>query len=239
VYVGLAVTSHNDGFLSTATFTNVSVTLGGGSGVVTFDSTGTGRIIGNKSPITFSVATVAPDYVVVGVTYDTSPQVTSVTWNGANLTRLGGPIQRPGLVQWCELWGMAAPASGTHNIVVTHTQTGNTPIYASAGAIFLKGVNQSNPVGTFASATGASDFTASVNVTAAVGDMVVDVLGGSQQVTTPGPGQTTRWYWDSGEPGFGSTEPAASTTVTMSWSWTQFGAPWAMGAIAVKPAPAP
>ena len=133
---------------------------------------------------------------------------------------------------------MAAPASGTHNIVVTHTQTGHANIYASAGAVFLKGANQSNPVGTFVSATGASDFSASVNVPAAVGDMVVDVLGGSQQVTTPGPGQTLRWYWDSGEPGFGSTEPAAATTVTMSWSWPQFGAPWAMGAIAVKAAPA-
>jgi regulation of enolase protein 1 (concanavalin A-like superfamily) len=125
VYVGLAVTSHSDGVLATASLTNVSVTTGGGGGgVVMFDSTGTARIIGSMSPITFSVATIAPDYVVVGVTYDTSTQVTSVTWNGAHLSRLGGPIQRPGLIQWCELWGMAAPDSGTHNIIVTHTKTG-------------------------------------------------------------------------------------------------------------------
>ena len=149
-----------------------------GGGAVTFDSTGTARILNDKAPITFSVATTAPDYVIVGVTYDTSTQVTSVTWNGAHLSRLGGPIQRPGLIQWCELWGMAAPDPGTHNIVVTHTKTGNTPIYASAGAVFLKGVDQSNPVGTFVSATGSGSFSASVDVPAAVGDMAANVFVG-------------------------------------------------------------
>lgn len=131
-----------------------------------------------------------------------------------------------------------APATAAANIVVTMAGANERFV---VGALALSGVHQTTPVGTHATASGSSTE-ASVAVSSAVGELVVDTLvkNGVSDSVTPGTGQTQRWLTQSGTSGpatgAGSTE-AGAASVTMSWSWTTGGsAGWRIGAVPFQPA---
>ncbi len=164
-----------------------------------------------------------------------SRPVASVTFKGVALSFLGARNNDDNATR-VELWYCVAPPTGSGTVVVTRTAGDETV----AGAVTLTGVDQNAPLGGFVSgaSTGSGSSTATVALTSAAGELVVDavaVKGGS--TLTVGGGQTPRYNrrYDEDVTGAGSTEPGAAS-VTMSWTRSS-AAKWALGAVAVKPAP--
>src|SRR3989338_2397853 len=111
-----------------------------------------------------------------------------------------------------------------------------------AGAATFNGVNQTTPLGTFASSIG-TGTSASVSLSSATGEIVFDtVTAESVGSMTAGAGQTAHWNTfagSSGAIGFGgaSTE-AGATSVNMSWSLGSSNI-WAIGAVPIRPSVLP
>jgi hypothetical protein len=192
---------------------------------------------GTATPITVSHATGSGTdrLMLVGISgASTGPNldVSGVTYGGVALSLVGTRAYAGYQKIW--IYGLVAPATGTADVVVTFS------IAPAGGAIVgvmtFTGVNQSVPLGTFASATGNS-ITPSVDVSSASGELVFDTVNHFWGPLTAGAGQTQRWSRQSANiTGGGSTEPGAST-VTM--SWTAFASnTWAIGAVPIKPAAA-
>lgn len=167
--------------------------------------------------------------IVVGISHRENQPITGVTYAGQALTLIGGRSD-PNDDSRIELWYRLAPATGTNSVQVTFSVVGN----AVAGATSWTGVNQTTPLGAFVSANGIS-ATATVNVSSATGEVVVDTLankGGGPP--TAGTGQTQRWSAEQGNVGGGGSHEPGAATVTM--SWTQANKAWAIGAVPLKPA---
>lgn len=162
-------------------------------------------------------------------------RVTSVTYDGTALTRLGS--QRDSTVNsGIEMFILVNPPSGTANVVATIISGVN---YVVGGSASFFGVHQTTPTGTFTSATG-NNTTPTVTVTTTTGDVVIDTVGTLPSgFLTPGAGQTGRWngrafFSNAFDVGAGSTEPGVTPSTTM--SWTSNSQPWSIGAVALKPA---
>jgi hypothetical protein len=155
-----------------------------------------------------------------------------VTYNGAALTFAGASTN--GTVR-SEIWYLVAPASGTHNVVVTAPNADAV----TATSMSFTGVNQTTPLGTTVSAIGTST-TPSVSTTSAIGEPLFDVAGavGTTAPTVAGPTQTVR-QTNTTAAGLdqvvigSSTAPGAGvTSITM--SWTIPSADWAEIAVPIK-----
>ncbi len=194
-------------------------------------------------PLTITVAhpTAGEDrLMMVGVSLDNDnfETVSSVTYGGLALDFVGQATNSDDAR--VEIWKLIAPAVGTADVVVTF----DTQLLRGAvvGVTTFTGVDQASPLGSFAGDEAAFGTTASVNVAAAAGDLVMGVVavedGGP---LTAGPDQTEIWTDSVGDPfvcyGAGSTQLGAPT-VTVSWDLNTSDH-WAIGAVAVKPAPAP
>jgi uncharacterized repeat protein (TIGR01451 family) len=179
--------------------------------------------------------------------------VSTVTYASQSLTLVGsviadaaasGTSARPRT----EIWSLVNPPSGTANVVVT-LNTGTRAI--TAGATTFTGVNQSTPLGTFASAQANTGTSASVTVSTADGQVVFDTAsvgayygttGSAPPTATLGADQVSRWdlsaeYATSGElyvRGSGSTWASNAASRNMTRNWTG-NLPWAIGAVSVRP----
>lgn len=165
----------------------------------------------------------------VGVGFwDSSADVSGVTYAGAALTKIGEATR---VMAEAHQWRRIAPATGANNIVVTLVAAGDL----SCGGQSFSSVDQTTPLGTQAVATGSSTAP-TVNVSAATDDLVWDTLGGDDGTNTIGADQTSSWNITGGTVpnGAGSTEPGAAT-VTMSWTFGSTGS-WAICGVAVKAA---
>ena len=146
--------------------------------------------------------------------------ITSVTYNGVNLTRL---ITYADPFYWGpELWYLLNPPTGAHNVVITYGTS--QPDVAVGAATSFFGVNQSSPFNTPAvTETNASPI--SLTVSSATSDLVYSVLNvGFQDANTPsaGAGQTSVFTKSQTGGGVncylaGSTKPGAAS-VTVSYS---------------------
>jgi hypothetical protein len=164
--------------------------------------------------------------------------VGGITYNGVPLTLVGSRANATDAR--VEIWRLIAPATGTHDVVITFSSELSS--HARAGVVTFSGVNQTTPLGAFASAVG-STSPATVNVASAANELVFDTVGCESQSDpfslTVGAGQTQRWSsvvmgYDRFLTG-GSTEPGAAT-VTMSWTIVPASSvPWAIGAVPVRP----
>jgi hypothetical protein len=181
--------------------------------------------------------------MLVGISIDNqgSETVSNVTYNGVGLTPVGSATQ--GIGSRVEIWSLIAPATGTHDVVVTFSA--NLEETAKVGVMTFTGVHQTTPLGTFVGANGNSLGPATVDVSSATNELVFDTVGCSLVTNgctslTVGAGQTQRWLEQTpdGAPGYrggGSTEPGAAT-VTMSWTiGGTASSPWAIGAVPIKP----
>ena len=190
--------------------------------------------------------------MLVGVSLDPgnkgskSCSVRGITYNGTALTKVGTAINSNR--SRVEIWGLIAPAAGTHNVVITFNRAVNSG--AVAGIMTFTGVNQSTPFGTLAAASGSSR-TAGVSVSSATGEVIFGVIDAkTSRSLSQGALQTERWDLIAGDShrtgkgdnhedgrgdshGAGSTQPGAAT-VTSSWT---LGSPadWAIAAVPVKP----
>ncbi|HEX9638719.1 MAG TPA: C25 family cysteine peptidase, partial [Acidobacteriota bacterium] len=216
-----------------------------GIGFDTATSADTGT--GTASSLTFSLTVGSSGngrLLIVGVSIRNSGSqtVSSVTYNGVNLTQVGA--RSNSAHARIEIWRLVAPATGANNVVVTMSAAARFV----AGAASFTGVNQTTPVGTFFSNIG-SNSTPSVNVTGVLeGEVIIDTLanrylGGWNHLPIEGSGQTERWNdrttsdtADQNTPGSGSTEPAPAGGGTVTMSWTlDVNQQSAIGAVALKP----
>jgi predicted ribosomally synthesized peptide with SipW-like signal peptide len=223
-------------------FDDAQVLCAGGGGIAVSNVSSTNSGSANASSLTWAHTVSGSNrYLVVGVSInnENSGTVSSVTYNGQALTSLGTATN--GTNARVEMWGMLAPPTGTHNIVVTLS----TSQRFTAGAVSFTGVHQTTPLGTLVSNTGTS-LSASVAASSASGEVVVDVVAkkNSDSTLTVGADQTQRWNevttnstTSNNVVGAASTEPGAAS-VTMSWFISGGSSrPWAIVAIPLKPAP--
>ena len=231
-------------------------------GAVAVDATtsASGRLTGaGTTALTFAHTTTATAnrVLIVGVSIDltnsTGTTVSSVTWNGTALTRLGFHNDA-GLTRRVEMWSLLAPVNGTFNVVVNVNVPTAATVGVVAGATTFTGVDQTVPLGTFVSADGAvagcvasgtptSACNSGLNVSSVVNGMVIDTLatGEAPTVTVSSP-QTQVWNVASGGNtnrdvnGTGSTSPGAplvpvSELLSSTSNWSQ-------GAISINPSTA-
>jgi len=168
--------------------------------------------------------------VSMNITNSSTTAVTGVTYNGTALT-LKGAHNDTGNTRRVELWYLLNPASGTNLPIVVSV---NVPTAATvgvvAGATVFTDVDQTVPLGTFASADGAvagcvastvpvaSQCNSQVNVTSVINGMVFDTLAvGTSAITVDGP-QVQQWNATSG------TNPNATLDITGTAS-SRAGAP--------------
>ena len=183
--------------------------------------------------------------LIVGVTIRNNfdQTVSSVTYNGTSMTSIGSVTN--GSNVRVEMFYLTNPAAGAHNVVVNVTGNPSYPKFI-AGAMSFTNVNQSTPLGAFASNSGSGYGSVSVSsISSNPGEMVVGTYGHKDSASTVavGSGQTERWNRANtfgtstyNAVGAGSTKPGYSNA---SMSWTISGTiarDWAIGAVSVKPA---
>ena len=176
--------------------------------------------------------------VGVGMHHFNSETVSTVTYNGASLSPVGAV--NSGTDTRVEIWRLIAPATGTHDVVITFSAS--LRYGAKAGTMTFTNVDQTTPLGTFAPNSGNSAGPATVDVTSASDELVFDTVSCRSCISlTVGAAQDERWNLDTLGSGSASNQTlaAASTepgsgTVTMSWT---LGATndWAIGAVPIKP----
>ncbi|MFQ5552265.1 MAG: hypothetical protein ACE5EW_00835 [Thermoplasmata archaeon] len=217
---------------------------GGGSGLGDTLTAGSGRDAGNNGDPDYAssagqgglggVPTDGPGGAGnpgrIVLTYDLPYFTSGITYNGVGLMQLVN-YSEAGDNAHVELWYLVAPTTGANDIVVS--QNGANDVVG--GATSWTGVDQSTPFGPTATANGTAS-PATVDVTSASNEVVVDVVGTRNAATvTEGLGQTQRWNLGIGViDGGGSSEPGAAT-VTMSWTLTGTFE-WAIAGVSLKPA---
>lgn len=171
--------------------------------------------------------------LVVGISLRTLTRtVTSLTYGGTALTKIGSSNIRMGV----ELWRLVGPAVGTANIVATWS--GSSDLVGWSGS--FTNVDQTTPTGAIFVSNGSST-TPSVTVASATGELVIDTVStrGDAKSTTVGAGQTvicSGALGNAGANGRGaSSSEAGAASVVMSWTLGAIKA-WEIAAVALKPA---
>ena len=143
-------TEDNDSWTVTSTALPIS---GSGSCTITEDGSASTDTT-TTSSMTISHTTSGTDrLMLVGISFGiaTTETVSTITYNGDALTKEGA-INGPGNDSRIEIWSRKAPDTGMHNVVVT--LTGNASDGVAAGVMTFNDVDQTTPLGTFASNSG-------------------------------------------------------------------------------------
>ena len=196
-----------------------------------FDSVGS---LSNASTNSLTVAkTSAGDYrlglVALSVFGANKPDNLVVTWGGVAMTFLAAysdDYAKNRKVIW---YYIIDPPTASTNVVASWT----TAAAASLNVMTFKDVDPFDPFGIVAKALGSSGTT-TVNVTAEVGDLVIDGTINETGGKTVGSGQTQ--MYNNGVTStysLGSYEVATGTPVTMSWNGTNNE--WYQMGVALKP----
>jgi len=221
---------------------------------------GSGQLAGTGTvalTIPHTTTATANRLLIVGVSIDlsnsTGTTVSSVTYNGTNLTQIGFHNDA-GLTRRVEMWSLLAPANGTFNVVVNVNVPTAATVGVVAGVTTFTGVDQTVPLGTFVSADGASGAcvasgsptstcNSQLDVPSVVNGMVIDTLatGGGVTVTQHNP-QAQQWNVSTGGNatedvrGTGSTRTGAPS-VPMSELFNA-KSNWSQGAVSINPSTA-
>lgn len=163
--------------------------------------------------------------LVVLVAIETASRtVSGITYNGVSLSNIGVDGHSGFSSLRMEAWKLAAPATGTNNVVISIA--GGTARFS--GAIYsASNVDQTDVVnGTITSAEGAPGSNPSMNVNTVAGELVVDLVSEDAGTATAGAGQTQAVDNTGMSLAFthSSHETASGATTTMSWttsSWYQ------------------
>jgi len=229
--------------LSFITFVILLAATSAQGGCVGIDHVSSGSATATATGITISHTTSGTDrLMLVGVSINPDGGVTSssVTYNGTALQFVGA---QQNLISGAddariEIWSLVAPDTGTHNVVITFSAA--LVQEAVAGVMTFNGVDQTTPLGTFASVGGDDSTPASVNIPSAAGELVFGLVACEYDAETASSGQ--REHWNIGVPqtyGAGGTDAGASPTVAMTWDLDVEATPsnhWAIGGVSIKPA---
>ncbi len=190
------------------------------------------------SSLTISHATSGSNRLMlvgVSINNDNLETVSSVTYAGLPLSLVGSVNHQGsgGDDARVEIWARVIPPTGTHDVVITFSA--DLRWYGVAGVITFTGVDQTDPLGTFASTYGDSS-SPSLPVSSGPNDLLLGVFAcetcNSASFNSPG---VDEWYEAAGSGntiGAGGTiEGAGSISASLGKSDH-----WAMGAIAVRPA---
>ena len=199
----------------------------------------------NTSSLTWShtVGANSNRILIVSISFrDGNVSASSVTYGGAALTLIGA-VNSGGNQNRTEIWYQLAPPTGTASVVINMTASKEV----AGASVSYYGVSQSTPLGTYASAGNNGSTTASVSVSSAAGQLVIDTVttnGDANSLTVTFPAsQTQVWniFTGSGDAGnargAGSTQ-AGSATTTMTWTLGVAKA-WSIVAVPLIPAPGP
>lgn len=217
---------------------------GGGNFVITAGvGVSSGSVISTPQDMSVTVPTGSNIILFVSIAgQGSNSDVTSITYNGVNLTKLWG-VSGAGNSAWSGGWILVNPDTGTHTL---HVVFAGIPSIAEIWAQPWYGVAQGNTEGTswrtpFTAWDGGSgSATASVEVlNVQNGDMVLDTMTDYNQTPVNDSAQTlqfqdnnpssTSLYW-----GVSSKTATSSGSTTM--NWTMASATWGMGAVALIPA---
>jgi len=208
--------------------------------VVVVDAVSSGNTTGAN--LTISHTTSGLDRLMlvgVSINNDNSETVSSISYNGVPLTFVGAinNMRSGGDDARAEIWQLVTPSAGTHDVVITLSSAPSRG--AVAGVITFTGVDQSTPLGPFASNEN-DPSPATVDVQSAPNELVFGVVATEYSAITTDPGQTEEWNISvSGTRtnGAGSTKAGAST---VNLSWTVGGsAHWAAAGVSIKPSGIP
>jgi len=175
------------------------------------------------------------NYAIVSMVYErdganiNSP---ACTFDGVGQTRIAWHWGETGGNYWgVALWRVASPGS-SKNIVVSWGVSGG---YHVSTCRTYKSVGLGDPHGAVATATGES-ATPSVNVSSAVGELVLDIANQNADSFSAGGGQTERHKIRyEAVMAAGSDEAGAAPTVTMSWTTDQPTRRWVIAGVSLKP----
>ena len=218
-------------------------------GNITLDGTvsrGTSDGVSSIS-VSHTTGTGANRLMLVGVSansYNNARTISSVTFTPSvgspkSLTEVGSIENGSGRLS--AIYSLLNPPIGqTGTVTVTFSDSVNYGIVV--GVANFAGVDQSDPFDDFESATG-QGTTQSVDLTGLTGNEVVfdNVFIGAASIPTAavGSNQTEQWVTSVDRTGgMASIEEATgSSSVTMSWSTDTTSVYWAIGAVAINPAP--
>lgn len=209
----------------------VALWAGSCQAAVAFDAaSNSGEVTCSTTPQTFShTVTGSNPFIRVTVTYVTGQTVSAVSYNGTALVTAGAASEfGKGVHLW--KWDMAngAVPTGAHTVSVTMTGT----VACIIGAASYTGVDQTTPVSGYTATTG-FDVTPTINVTSAVGDLVVDGVA-TPGATTVDASQTQEMNVFTSTYMGGASREAGAASVTM--SWTAPNNAWAIAAMNIKAA---
>lgn len=197
---------------------------------ITVDGTPASGAQNSVATLTISVTITTGDLLVVGVGAndgEAAGAVTGITWNTVQaLTKLDSINAGVAGVAMADLWYRIAPATGTHDVVVTISGNANL----AAGCVVLVGTHQTTPFTSHITATNSST-TPTVTVTSAAGELVIDVVGvrGGDPGGVPGSGQTGQVDVGTGGIAAEMSTEAGAASVVMDWTlggsanWAQVG----------------
>lgn len=164
--------------------------------------------------------------------------VESVTWKGTEELSRGDRVAANGEDARVEIWTLLAPSTGPGKVVVIF----NAPLAAQAvaGVMTFTGVDQNDPLGTFASSLGDDPEAISLKVASDANELVFGVVAMQHRPTRVQSGQTAQWSQrvsGSSTYGAGTTRAGAAPVVEIAWSYNSARkSQWAIGGVSIKPA---
>ncbi len=195
---------------------------------VTIDNTTTENDLRSETVTVSHLTSGTNRMMLVTINYLThTGKPASMTYNGVSLTK-EREIENVGLQIGTQLWSLAAPATGTNDLVITNDDSDGTDGIA---CVYTFNGSAGTISGTDDNSGDTSTQDPTIDITSAVGDMVIDVVSvaeGGVGTYTVGSGQTEVWNGKSAGVGaFGlSSYEAGASTVTMDWSTSDTNDIW-------------
>ncbi len=175
-----------------------------------------------------TVGTGSHTMLIVGVAVRNNRTISSITYNGVAMTFIRRDI--PGTDVSSEIWYLANPAAGAHNVVVT------SPVATTIEGGAISFINASATIGNNAGGTGTAVTSSSVTTTSATGQEVVDVISMQSAATITVGGSQTQEVNRIGTAGaIGMSIKAGAASVNTTWTFTSDT--YASSAVAVVPYP--
>ena len=171
-------------------------------------------------------------------TGNTRRTVTSVTWNGTQLTQVGAVDQSTTPYRArVEVWAMPAPqAGGPYNVVVNLDGALGTNYNVVVGVMSFTGVDQTTPYASQTSTSGTAT-NPSLTISSASGDLAYAVIDAQSQTPSSCTG-TQQWnQTTTNAKGAGATKAGAAPNVSIGWSLGG-STSWSMYGLSIKPATA-
>jgi hypothetical protein len=171
--------------------------------------------------------------VGVSINNDNYETVSSITYDGVPLAYVDSQTQSDDAS--VEIWKLVAPPTGTYDVVINFSA--NLKRHAVAGVITFTGVDQTDPLGTFAG-NNATSNSASVTVPSAPDELVLGVFSCETCRSVNFSSPADEWWnlsvGGGNEIGAGATVEGASPQVTINASLGKRDH-WALAGISIKP----